>query len=318
MKPSSLLRALAFLAVMLGVYLFFAGEIQRHWDQLTRVHLEIRWIYVLVGALLVAGSYLMVTWAWQEAILMICAKKLTFSESVGLVNITQLTKYIPGKVWSYALQMHLLSSHGISKTLALSVNVIILLSLMASSAAIGFGYIAFSATMLPTEVAVLCFTVIIVFYLFLIFGGTWSINLLIKFANKFFTKQLQAISMPVRGTILVHGSCLVSNLAFGLAGYFMALGIGLEPDFSLIVPVAASFLLSDAIGLIAFMVPGGIGVREGVMYTMLKPVVDIQICFILPVAIRLMTTVCDFLLGGIAVVLLNSSTRDRTSNIGVK
>lgn len=290
---------------MSWVIWFFAGEIRHHWDELSRVHLVIRWPYILVGELLVFVTYLVSTLAWRDAILHASNKKLTFAESVGLVNISQLTKYLPGKVWSYAIQMHLLSSHDISKTYVLSVNVIMLLSLVTSATVVGLGYLTFTNTYLPQGVALALLVASLVCYVFLVFGGAWSINALVRLANTLFKKKLMAVKVPVGGMVAVHGLYLASNLSFGLAGYFIALGIGLPQDLTLVVPIMATMLLSDTIGFFAFFVPGGIGVREGVMYAMLKSAVDIQTCFILPVAFRLVTTVCDLLLGGMAMVLLN-------------
>lgn len=310
MKLPTILRTVALLVLLFWIFIFFAGEIQRHWIELSGSHLEIYWQYILLGVFFVILAYLVATFAWQKAILLSSHKKLTFLESIGLLNISQLTKYLPGKVWSYAIQMHLLSSHSISKTWILSVNVIMLLSLVSSATVIGLGYIVFANTYLSQEIAVTLFIASLLFYVFLVIGGTWSINLLVQLANKFPKIQLVAINVPLSRMVTIHVLYLVSNLFFGLAGYFVAIGIGLPQDLSLIVPIAASMLLSDTIGFFAFVVPGGIGVREGVMYAMLKTAIDIQTCFILPIAFRLVTMTCDLLLGGFAMVLLNSFAKN--------
>lgn len=305
MKLRSTLRAMGLLVLTVGFLWFFSREIHRHWGELSRVHLNIQWQYLLVGLILVVVGYLVATLAWRDAIQLASGKQLTFTESVGLVNISQLTKYLPGKVWSYAIQMHLLSSHGVSKTRVLSVNVIMLLSLAVSATVIGSAYLAFANTLLPRGIAVPLFALSLMLYASLVFGGAWSINVLVRLANALFKKNLATIKIPLMEMVLMHGLYLVSNLLFGLAGYFVALGIGLPHNLSLVIPIAGSMLLSDTLGFFAFVVPGGIGVREGVMYAMLKSAIDIQTCFMLPVAFRLVTTVSDLLLGGTAMVLLN-------------
>lgn len=298
------MRTAGLLILTFLVIWFFSGEIQRHWDELSHVHLEISWPYILVGALLVLAAYLLVTVGWQYSILLASNKKLTFIESIGLVNISQLTKYLPGKVWSYAIQMHLLASHEISKTMVLSVNVIMLASLVTSGLVIGLGYLSIAHSYLPQGVAVLLFAGSLTFYVLLVIGGTWSINMLVRLANILFKKNLAMINVPLLGMLSVHALYLTSNILFGVAGYFVAIGIGLPHDITLLVPIIASMLLSDTIGFLSIVVPGGVGVREGVMYAMLKSAVDIQICFILPVAFRLVTTICDLLVGGLAILLL--------------
>ena len=305
MKFSSILRATILLVLVSWVIWFFVGETQRHWNELSRVRMVFRWQYILVGELLVFVDYLVVTLAWRDAILLASNKKFTFVESVGLVNISQLSKYLPGKVWSYAIQMHLLSAHDIAKACVLSVNVIMLLSLVTSATVIGLGYLVFANTYLPQSVALALLAASLAFYVFLFFGGTWSANVLMRLTNRLFKTRLATIKVPTGGMVIVHGLFLASNLSFGLAGYCIAVGIGLPPDLTLIAPIAATMLLSNTIGLFAFFAPGGIGVREGVMYAMLKSAVDIQTCFILPIAFRLVTTICDLLLGSVAFVLLN-------------
>lgn len=318
MKKYPILRVAALLALMLAVAWFFAGEVKRHWDELSRVHMELRWHYILIGVPLVLGAYLVATLAWQETILLASRRKLTYIESIGLVNISQLTKYIPGKVWSYAIQMHLLAAHDISKAWVLTVNIIMLLSLVTSAAVIGFGYIYFSGTYLPQEISLTLLLVSFTFYLFLVFGGAWSVNVLVRLANALLKKQFAAINLRLGAMIKIHGLYLISNLLFGIAGYFVAVGLGLPQDFMLVLPIAASMLLSDTIGFFAFVVPGGIGVREGIMYAMLRSVVDIQTCFILPVAFRLVTTVSDLLLGGAALFLLHTFEKKSSNQIGFK
>jgi hypothetical protein len=312
MKLRHLLRTAIPLVLLAGIIWYFAHEIERHWNDLSHVQLDFHWQYLLLGLMLVVVGYLIATLAWRDAVHIASGKQLTFVESVGLVNISQLTKYIPGKVWSYAIQMHLLSAHGISKTRVLSVNIIMLLSLTASATTIGLGYLASAGTLLPRELGVPLFVSSLTLYLLFVFGGPWSVNLVIRLINALFKKNLAFIKVPTIGMIQVHGLYLGSNLMFGLAGYFVALGIGLNHDLSLLIPIAGSMLLSDTIGLFAFVVPGGIGVRESVMYAMLKSAVDIQICFMLPVAFRLVTTISDLLLGGAAMILLGRfAKRDR-------
>ena len=312
------MRTAGLLILMSWIIWFFAGEIQRHWDELSRVHLVIRWQYILIGELLVFLAYLVATLAWRDAILLASNKKFTFAESIGLVNISQLTKYLPGKIWSYAIQMHLLSSHDISKTRVLSVSVITLLSDVTASLVIGLGYLTFANTYLPQGIALTLLAASLVFYIFLIFGGAWSVSVLVRLANTLLKKKLVLIKVPLKGIVAVHGLYLISNLSFGLAGYFIVIGLGLPQDLTLIIPITATVLISNTIGFFAFFAPGGIGVREGVMYTMLKSTVDIQTCFILPVAFRLMTTICDLLLGGIAMTLLNRFAKNSKNRLTLK
>lgn len=305
MKNKHALRLTASILLMAGVLWFFWSQVRRHWDQLEHLHLHFFWPAMLLALVLVLIHYVIATLAWRTVIVGKSGQPLTIKQSIGLSNISQLTKYVPGKVWSYAIQMHLLAAHGISKSRVLSVNVIMLLSLTGSSTVIGTGYLWFSGMVLPRPLSALIFSAALTAYLLLVFGGTWTANLLVRMINRLFRQRIDTFDAPIATMIRAHGLNLLSNLLYGISGYFVAIGIGMPSDFALIVPISAAMLLSDTVGFFVFLAPGGIGVRESVMYAMLKSAVDIQTCFVLPLAFRLVTTINDLILGGTAALLLN-------------
>jgi uncharacterized membrane protein YbhN (UPF0104 family) len=55
--------------------------------------------------------------------------------------------------------------------------------------------------------------------------------------------------------------------------------------------------LSWLIGYFAFISPGGLGVREGVMLLMLSGIVDVRTALIFPILSRLMYLISEALLG---------------------
>jgi uncharacterized membrane protein YbhN (UPF0104 family) len=68
--------------------------------------------------------------------------------------------------------------------------------------------------------------------------------------------------------------------------------------------VCAGFLFSDTVGFLAFFVPGGIGVREGLFYLVLSEYGAGALALILPIAMRLMSMLVDALLGLLGLVYL--------------
>jgi uncharacterized membrane protein YbhN (UPF0104 family) len=115
--------------------------------------------------------------------------------------------------------------------------------------------------------------------------------------------------MSARRITWVHGLFLLSNLALGTAGVFVAEGIGVPMSGANAVTIGATLLFADSIGFLAIVAPGGIGVREGVMFAMLKSIMSIQSCFILPIAIRLATMLGDLILGIFAAISLRTMMR---------
>ena len=78
-----------------------------------------------MGILTMIVNYLCTTLSWHIGINYFDNhKKLKFTQSIALVNISQLGKYIPGKLWSYMVQIYWLASKGVPKTTALYLNIV--------------------------------------------------------------------------------------------------------------------------------------------------------------------------------------------------
>jgi uncharacterized membrane protein YbhN (UPF0104 family) len=81
-------------------------------------------------------------------------------------------------------------------------------------------------------------------------------------------------------------------------------GIGFDTSLQVGWSVFAGFVLSDTVGFLAFIVPGGIGVREGLFYLTLREHGAGPIALILPIAMRLMSMLADALLGLLGLIFL--------------
>ena len=69
----------------------------------------------------------------------------------------------------------------------------------------------------------------------------------------------------------------------------------------------ASMMISDVIGYIGIhFVPGGLGVREGVMYFMLQGVSNAVFPLVLPIATRVVSMLADLCAGTISFILLKN------------
>jgi len=88
------------------------------------------------------------------------------------------------------------------------------------------------------------------------------------------------------------GSTLLSWFAYGIAFWFLARGIAPDAMPGLATAIG-SFAAAYVLGLIAVIVPGGIGVREGVLFALLAPQVGGPPALALAAASRLLLTVTE-------------------------
>jgi glycosyltransferase 2 family protein len=316
-RPSKRLKYVAY-AVMLGcIGVFFVRAFQKNWETVRAHDFHFHAGYLCAAVACVCVSYLIGTRAWQLGLNgMSDTAKLSFSQSVAAVNASSLTKYLPGKVWSYALQVYWLANAGFSKSLVMYVNLISLYISLVSTLIAGLGFLLFCPEVLPmTTVLAALVALVVVDALSLAFHSAlfrWAIALI----NRKLKRELKYFEPTGRLLVEMHVCHLLASAVFGVAAYLMSLGIGYELPLRAAPRLFAAFLISDFVGFAAILVPGGLGVREGFMYIMLGGAANGSLALTLPIATRTLTMGADLLLGAIAFRLLKtfSAPKDAASS----
>jgi hypothetical protein len=225
MRNKILIKYIIGFLVFAGAGYFFIAEFYKHYDSISRFEFNLRWRYLLVAQFLLIVVSLAGTYSWKILLEIISSQKITFQESIAIVNTSQLTKYLPGKVWSYALQMMLLAKRGVSKTIVLYINLFLMMTSLFASAFLGLLYFAcFSFN--DNNFWFILLSIYIAFYLAFIFLNQYCLKIVIKIVQKIFKKTLEYTPVNVGLIVIFQISYLLINSIFGLTGYLLALGLG--------------------------------------------------------------------------------------------
>jgi uncharacterized membrane protein YbhN (UPF0104 family) len=298
-------KLIASSAVLACIAFFFYRAFQLNWASIRAQKLELDYRFLLAAGLCIVVTYLIPTYGWQLTINALSANgKVSFSESVAVVNSASLVKYIPGKIWSYALQMYWLASKGFAKSLVIYVNAINLFISIVASLMLGVALLLPSPDRFPPAITVAALVSLVVVDVIALKFHNGFFRWLIASYNRLAKRQLQFFETPTSLIVQLHLLHLLAALAFGLAAYFICLGIGYPVRIGQAPLLMASLLLSDTIAFAALIVPGGLGVREGLMYAMLGGAASGPMALTLPVAARVMHMIADVILGGTAFRLL--------------
>ncbi len=299
------IKSVLSLVIILSVVFFFYQGFQRNWTSIQSHTLKLNFIFILLSLLSLLITYLLSTYGWHLALNTLSSiKKITFSQSVATVNTSSLTKYIPGKVWSYALQMYWLVNAGFSKSLIVYVNLINLSISIITSLIVGLGYLFFSPGIFPYTVPFFFLFILVVFDICFIRFNSSIVNGMISLFNRMFKSDIKYFDISHRLLVDLHLIHFLAAFCFGIGAFLLCCGIGFEVAPGKILLVMSSLLISDVIGFLAVIVPGGLGVREGVMYLMLNNVSTGALSLILPIASRIANMLVDVVLGTIAFVML--------------
>jgi uncharacterized membrane protein YbhN (UPF0104 family) len=304
-----LVRQLFVLLIVLGVGFFFWRAIRQNWAQIQAHRFVPSYGFITLAFATAVASSLLGTYAWQVTLNALSGKRdMTFAKSVATVNTTSLTKYLPGKFWSYALQMYWLARSGYSKSLVLYVNLTNLIVSLLTGVLLAVGFLLASRTF-AWQIALGAFALVALADVVCVRYYGPGFGLASSLASKLFKRDIGNFEMPTRVMLRVHGIQLLSQMVSGAGAYALCYGIGYRLDASTILLVMASLILADAAGFVFFLVPGGLGIREGTMYLLLHNAQSGSLPLVLPLVSRAVYMLADVLLGLVALLLLRRSMR---------
>lgn len=296
---------LAFLLIVAGAAWFFFTELKDNWVSLRLAGLRFHAGGMLTALGMVIASYLVAGVAWYYGINAYpSGERTSLGTSMAVINITQMTKYLPGKVWSYALQMFLMEGRGIPRTYVLYVNLLVTLSMLSIAGILGLLYLAFFPhPVVPRILSVPLFCSAAAAYGGLLFLNGTVMQAAVRFFDRIFRTDAEFFEVPLPVLLRMQVWLFVSSVLFGLAACAVCYGIGWAVPAALIFPVSAATLFSDLLGFVMVLAPGGLGIREGAMFILLNDVTGKNIALLLPLAVRAVTLASDLILGVSALIL---------------
>ena len=169
---------------------------------------------------------------------------------------------------------------------------------------LGLGFLFFSPGAIPLTIIFPFLLLVLIFDGAFISFGPKIFNRFIFQANKFFKRDIRYYNTPAKLLVYLHGAHIASAFCFGMGAYCLCFGIGFDVSFRSMLLIMASMIVSDVIGFLAVIVPGGLGIREGIMYFMLQGASTGALSLILPIAARIVSMLVDICLGTLGFVLL--------------
>lgn len=292
--------------VVVGVVAYFFGvSLWRNWDQIQAEQLSFDGAWILatvVFALAVPLTGLL----WARIVRALDpSARVSWAEAVAVQCASWLLKYIPGQVGSVVNKVVWAGRKQISRTLVvisfIYENVFLQLASIIPSVAIllislGPELFGDNATLLLLPLLVLIPFALILYKPF--FHKVVSIP-----ARRVLKQEVPPEYFLGNGrTILAFFEFLGPRALNGIGFVLLANSVSpIGPGEWL--PFAAAYVLAGAIGILAFFVPSGLGVREAVIVLILSQYIPTPEAIIISLLARLLSTVGDGLVALIYVVV---------------
>jgi hypothetical protein len=295
-------------ALVLGVVgYFFALALWENWDQIAAQHLGFDWLWI-PATLLFAIAVPLTGLLWGRMLRALdadAAQRVSHIEAIAVQCASWLLKYIPGQVGSAVNKVVWAGKKGVSRSLVVLTfvyeNVFLQVASIVPSVAIllvslGPQIFGENATLLVLPLLVLAPIAVITYKP--VFQKIVDIParrvLKQSVPETHFLTSLQSL----RFSIEFIGPRILNGVGFVLIAATVA-DIG-PAEW---VPFAAAYVLAGAIGILAFFVPSGLGVREAVIVLVLGQYIPVPEAILISLLARLLSTIGDAVIALIYVAL---------------
>lgn len=272
------------------------------------------WLIISLMLLLVYFSILGIPWFFSYRAA--SGKSISFLSVWTFFQLSQLGRYLPGKIGQFVWMLSLSRRFGIEKTPAMLATCIQLAFQCCLGCLLGFPILRHAETLhlqnwlvstlqVPYKIGVL----ITSFGIVTLGGGVALLyRQRIRKTLPRLIKQCRAM-FSVSGVLYLTGAYLLLWAFLGVA--FFLFSKSLTPVFTSQLPiVTGTYALAWSIGFLSIITPSGLGVREGVLSLLLTSVLPPATATLVALLSRLWTLSAELILTGMAFGLYWWRLRD--------
>ena len=253
------------LAVVLVV--FAAWYLWDQWRSASQAHVtfDVHWGWLAAASLLVLATYVFLIEVWRR-VLAAFGRTISFADASRIWFVSNLGKYVPGKIWQVTTMAAMLKGVGVSMGIAAAASALITIANVAAGFALLLvvGLQALRTLGNRTFLAAAVFVAILATVLLL---APRLGRLLRRIAPRMWAREAP-LDVPLRATIVSVAGCLVAWVFYGVAFRLLVqavIGSAPGPWASYI----AAYVLSYLVGYLVLLAPGGLGPREATLSTLL-------------------------------------------------
>ncbi len=286
----------------LAIIYFLARYIVNHWDEITSQHWDFRWSYLALAGLILFAAFLALTQAWR-VIIKGFQYNVVFGDAFRIMFLSQLGRYIPGKIWQVIGMVGLAREVGLPAPVTLASFVLNEIYFLPA----GFILLPFTLGNLGAleknqsigqAFYIVAAVIVVVFLIFFFLPG--GLNRLMNFALKLIKKEPVSYSPTITNRLTIFGWYVVCWILFGVAFHFFLKGLLAESPVTLVYAIGA-YAASYIIGYLSFITPGGLGFREAVLTALLAPFGGTALAASLAFANRIWLTVAEAIISLLAL-----------------
>lgn len=303
-------------AVLMAAALWFSVRVvAANWTQMHEASLSLapRWGGVALSAVLVLLCYALLIETWRRMVRS-WSSRVPPLDAARIWFISNLGRYVPGKVWQIGAMGLLAQRAGVAPDAAVGSSVVLgIVNVLAGTVVIVAGG---SGALLALRVAPVTGALAGVAALVMTAALPWLLPTFVRIFNTVTGRGLHIPRVPTAAIAAAFLGCALAWIGYGVAFATFADALVPSPARATLTAHVVAFTLSYLAGYLAVFAPGGIGVRELALAGLLTTWMgyDSGDAGILVLTSRLWLTVLEVLPGAILLaVAALSKLRTRPS-----
>lgn len=279
------------------IVIFIVRYLKNNFVNFNPESLKFNWLNLTISTLLVSIFFYNQYLLWY-LITKINKCNLQLQNTIRLRALSEIGKYLPGKVFGYAILMYNYSINGHSKSKLLICFTIELLGNILAIMLIFFTSIIFEDQINDRN---RIFIVLAFFIISIVIIHPKTINFVIDIFNKYFKRSTEYIEVSFFLLFCIVILYMINFYIFGFAFIFLINSISYV-SFTNILFITSSTTIAGLIGLISIFVPAGLGVREGMLLISLNGILGPVLSASIALVSRLWMTIAELLIIGIVYI----------------
>ena len=280
--------------VLLAVVLVAVGAaLWRNWAEVRTELSRLDAVTALVSLVLALLSPVLTMLGWR-VVLADLGSPLHLAPAGGIFYVGQLGKYLPGSVWSVLAQAEMGARLGIPRRRAAVTGVVVLgMSLLTG----GFVGLAALPALLGHGGDYPWWLIVVVLVLGAVVVAPPVLNRIVALGLRLLRRPPLEHALSTRAVLVAVSWFVGAWLVMGLAVWVVARSLapaGSDGARLLLVSVCG-FSLAGVLGMVSFLVPAGVGVRDGVLLLLLAGLVPQPVGIAIAVISRFETVLVDVL-----------------------
>ena len=303
---SNLLSLSIKIALTLVVLYFVYDQFVSQWSEIRDYQWQIDIFYLLISVVTGMIALLIMSTTWRSVIGMF-GHNLSVGSAFRIFYLSNLGRYIPGKVWQLFGILYLTRQKGIPSEQAGASFIIVQLFAIPASFLLFVIAVQFEPLLLVDQVKLLNSSS---WYLVtgMLLGScvvlTVRPNWILALGNRLLRKMGRpevTLQIDFRVALKLFSAYVCGWIGYGIAFYFLVSAV--VPDCNLgLLPAIGLFNAAYQIGYLVLFAPGGFGPRELVMSALLAPFIG-KVALVVALAARIWSLILESIAAGCAIII---------------